>query len=385
MMTQSKIYHLGTGKTDLDKSLYKVSRILRLDIRTNSPPLGKTRSNAGDKLLTRVFQDLIKKELGAKQAPFLNVRRIFNIADINSMNESNAIILGGGGLFLCDTFSNIVSDWQWGISPSLLNKIEVPLIVHSVGYNRFRNQRGFTTQFDKSVSALLEKSALFSMRHQGDIEKLKKHVPKQLHKKINMVYCPTLTFNNKYPKLSNTYSGNNMGFLFAGDRLGCRHKDPIGYLRTIKEFKIYVEAQGIQSILIMHDCSDKWVLKYIDFDQVIDLSVKTPEEILQTYSSFDYVISDRGHSQMIPFSVGCKIITPISHDKLKFFLEDIKMPQLGVEESDPNLLQKLKEILNGLQDTAAYQKSQNLAMNKIISNEDAFISKIKKLVGVSNR
>ena len=55
----------------------------------------------------------------------------------------------------------------------------------------------------------------------------------------------------------------------------------------------------------------------------------------------DTVVCDRGHAQMIPFSLGCKILTPISHNKLKWFLDDIQLNEFGIEENDSELGDKL--------------------------------------------
>ena len=39
----------------------------------------------------------------------------------------------------------------------------------------------------------------------------------------------------------------------------------------------------------------------------------------------------RGHSQMIPFGLRKNILSIVSHDKLKWFLEDIDHPEWGVD------------------------------------------------------
>ena len=40
-------------------------------------------------------------------------------------------------------------------------------------------------------------------------------------------------------------------------------------------------------------------------------------------------------------SLGSKIISPISHDKLRWFLEDMGIEEYGIEENDTQLSQKL--------------------------------------------
>ena len=75
----------------------------------------------------------------------MNCRKIFSVEDIDLINQADILFLSGGGLFLYDTFPNDVSDWQWGISEELLDKIKIPIIVYSIGYNKFRKQKQLKT------------------------------------------------------------------------------------------------------------------------------------------------------------------------------------------------------------------------------------------------
>ena len=59
----------------------------------------------------------------------------------------------------------------------------------------------------------------------------------------------------------------------------------------------------------------------------------------------DLVIGMRGHSQMIPFGVGCKILTLGTHNKMKYFLDDISSPDLLIDlnENFTNLSDHISE------------------------------------------
>ena len=78
---------------------------------------------------------------------------------ISTINESaDAVIVGGGGLFLGDTNPNARSGWQWNISRELLSRLEKPLIVFAVGNNRFIGQPEFADPFRDHVTLTVEKS-----------------------------------------------------------------------------------------------------------------------------------------------------------------------------------------------------------------------------------
>ena len=71
----------------------------------------------------------------------------------------------------------------------------------------------------------------------------------------------------------------------------------------------------------------------------ISLNGDFPGKVLDFYNNMDVVIGMRGHAQMIPFGLNCGIITLGSHDKMKWFLEDIDALDLYIDiNKDPELL-----------------------------------------------
>ena len=54
----------------------------------------------------------------------------------------------------------------------------------------------------------------------------------------------------------------------------------------------------------------------------------------------------RGHSQMIPFGLCKNIISIISHDKMKYFLEDNNLVDYGVDLDEPEVFENLKKTFN---------------------------------------
>ncbi len=303
------------------------------------PGNGMGKGNAGDTAIGVAFENLFQKEFPSYEIEFMNCRKIFTMNDIDKINQADILFLSGGGLFLYDTFPNEVSDWQWGISEELLDKIKIPIVVYSIGYNKFRNQREFNHLFDKTVNKLVEKSILFSMRNSGSCNAVKKHVNQIHHKKIQLNFCPTLRLNEKY-QFKNQHLQNNIGFVFGGDRLSLRHPNMKQFFKQMNIFVDYLKNNNVETILVNH-LKDTWITKHIQFDRTIDLFEKDSRYIYQKYSEIDTVVADRGHGQMIPLAAGCKILTPISHDKLSWFLNDVNLSRFGIEEGDPKLGEKL--------------------------------------------
>jgi len=346
---------------------------------------GVHRGNAGDTALGSAFEYLFEKEFPDSKITFMQCRKIFTKEDIDLINKSDLLLVAGGGLFLYDSidprtnqiFKNDVSDWMWGISVDLLDKIKIPIVVYAVGYNKFRGQREFRKCFDETVSKLIEKSVFFSMRNSGSVNALKKHVDKSLHDKIKLNFCPTLVLNEKYCFKPQSY-GKRVGFVFGGDRLPLRHENLEQFVLHIQRFVEYLKEKKYETILINH-LHDYWIQKYIQFDKTIELFGKPSKDIYKTYSKIDFVVGDRGHSQMIPFACGCKIISIISHDKLKWFLDDIDLKEFGIEENDIDLSNKLIQKFEKL-NTLDWKPIQTQGMEIIYKVNKNNLTKIKNLL-----
>jgi hypothetical protein len=56
-----------------------------------------------------------------------------------------------------------------------------------------------------------------------------------------------------------------------------------------------------------------------------------PNKVYDFYNNMEVIFGMRGHAQMIPFGLNGKIISLVSHDKLRYFLEDIHAPEWGVD------------------------------------------------------
>ena len=67
---------------------------------------------------------------------------------------------------------------------------------------------------------------------------------------------------------------------------------------------------------------------------VVNLTNEFPDKIIEIYKTVQCVIGMRGHAQMIPFGVGCRIITLGTHNKMRWFLEDVDMEKDYIDLSE---------------------------------------------------
>lgn len=267
-----------------------------------------------------------------EQTPYrwkiVNVRQPVTESLISLVNETSGIILGGGGLFLPDANKNEISGWQWAISKEQLSQIKVPLIVYAVGYNYFRGQEP-EPLFCDSIKTLVERADFVGLRNRGSINAVSSILGNDGAEKIDYQPCSTTCIRKLYSNiLPSKKKTGKIAMNIAFDREKLRfgnNKDLI--MTQLAETAKEIHKRGYQIVYIMHCKGDSQFIPYlnrvgVDY-KLIDLAWKNPLECIRIYNEIDVVLGMRGHSQMIPFGVNSHIISLGSHDKMKWFLEDI--------------------------------------------------------------
>lgn len=344
-------------------------------------------NNAGDTVLYIEVENLINK-FARKKTGFLKSdihQTIYDQNKIRKINKkANAIIVGGGGLFLKDTNPNNISGWQWNIDIQSINNIEIPLVLFAVGYNRFRNQDDFDPVFFENLNALCKKSIFIGLRNHGSLNAIKSVVDEEYHDRLFFQPCPTTVLNHIYPNHIATKPGKQrISINLAFDRKDLRFNSNFdNIINEIFDYKERMERNDCEILFVGHCGIDKEILQYGKDIKFIDLTTKTPAYIKNYYRKSSITIGMRGHAQMIPFGLGMPVLSLISHEKLKFFLDDIDHPEWGVEISEPGLSQvlynKSMHILENWEEIASeIQESQEHLVDVTRRNIEYIQSRIR--------
>jgi hypothetical protein len=272
---------------------------------------------------------------------------------------SDGVVIGGGGLFLRDTNANSNSGWQWNCPIHQLERITTPIVLFAVGYNRFRNQPDFDPIFAQHLEVLARKSIYIALRNTGSIRAIKNYLPEEIHRKLRFQPCMTTICRKIYPEIDDIKNNTNGEFRLAVNaafdrpamRFGKNEAKILGDLAV----SIKAASRDAKVELVEHLSDDGHIAPFlrsagIKFDRV-SLMGATPERILNYYSSVNLVIGMRGHAQMIPFGCGTPIVSIVSHDKMRWFLEDIERPEWGIEVADPEIREKLPTLVSKIRNT----------------------------------
>jgi polysaccharide pyruvyl transferase WcaK-like protein len=308
--------------------------------------------NAGDTLLPVVLRDLFEKTIVVKNWYHIHVHKVVTNKLVKKINKRTILLIGGGGLFLKDTNKNNISGWQWSCSIEQLNKIEIPIIMFAVGYNRFRGQEDFDEIFTKHLNVFVRKAVFIGIRNTGSINKLKTYLEtNELKQKLQFQPCMTTLIAKIYE--------HKIHFLFKEDFIAVNCAFDRQNLRLLSEELLYSISRVIKELskitkikYYAHMSDDNKMLTYFD---ELDIQYKLIElhgikQIIQEYKKPRLVIGMRGHAQMIPFGCLTPILSIISHDKMNWFLEDIGHPEWGVDvlqqNFESNLLEKAIYLYN---------------------------------------
>lgn len=315
-----------------------------------------TDGNAGDTLLPRTVRDAVDDET-VNHWTGIHAHRVVNKRLQHEINQLDGLLIGGGGLFLRDTNPNNLSGWQWSCSVDALRRIEIPIALFAVGYNRFRNQPDFKPVFRKHLELLASKSVYIGLRNSGSIKAIKSYLPAELHDKIRYQPCPTTLCKTLYPEFCRTDGEQekplialNCAFDRIELRLGKRTDHILSELAQVAR----TLSETCRIAYYAHAKSDHQMLPYLEKAEVPytleNLFHIHPQEVVKAYAKPALVLGMRGHAQMIPFGCGTPILSLVSHDKIQWFLDDIERPEWSVEMSTRNFKDHLLVSARGILD-----------------------------------
>ena len=117
--------------------------------------------------------------------------------------------------------------------------------------------------------------------------------------------------------------------------------------------------------------------------KVIILTESNANEIMEYYSKIDLAVGMRGHAQLIPFGFNKKIISIISHNKMQYFLDDIKL-NLGADVESSSFLNDLISKFNEVNYSTSISGELMQAQNDIWEKTNGNFEYLRKQMNLKN-
>lgn len=299
---------------------------------------------------------------------------------IELINTTGSMLLvGGGGLVMKGDGFNTRSGWQFNVSLSDLNKIKVPLVVYSIGYNHFPNDKvELSSDTWKHLKATQSKAEMFSVRNWGTSRVLVQHGLNEMP----VISDPAITLQNRgVSPFDFDDDSFYIGVNWAGDRAQLRHKEDTKKLIGILCLKLEELLNTIPKaklLFIPHMAYDfgpflyfQGILGKKNISNLADLCPHLyPESMArvplfaEVYKRMNLVIGMRGHSLIIPYGQGTPVIAFGNHNKVKFFADDVYCEHLGHQCSGFNSM-----VRTTLSKNAREKHASHLTHLKHISSE----------------
>lgn len=340
-----------------------------------------TPHNSGDALQTILVRDILKHHKLNIDWNLKHVHMEVNDVDVQKFNNKDAIVIGSGGLIL-PAFEN-VSGWQWNCNISQIQKINTPLIGFALGYNLFRGHNITTELFLNNINTTISKSIFWGMRNRGSVNSMKEIVNDTNKEKIVFQPCITTIISKIYPQLVEQVQKKNVIALnCAFDREEMRFGNRKDEILNNIAFAMKELSEDYEIHYFANSKSDEIMIPYLKANNVNFKAIKlydvSAEKIITYYSYPKLVLGMRGHAQLIPFGCNTPILSLISHDKLRWFLNDIDAVEWGVEVKEDNLKDTIVEKSKTIIESEATAKKILAEKEKLYIITKANITSILK-------
>ena len=323
----------------------------------------KTYGNYGDTLLFEAVKQSFNGFAGGEAFEIYDSRPLrdpVGPALVNYINDNfDAVVVGGGGLFLRDTNPNQRSGWQWNISVDQLKRLKKPLILFSVGNNRFIDQADFAPPFHEHVNLTMEKSVFFGLRNTGSVETIKPYIAEANRDRVEYQPCPTTISSYLFPDLAKAEvdPARRLGLeMIVGKRQRAAGFVAESIYGDVINVVKRLQGEGWQIDSVPHARADMHFVEQAAREHLRMREVKLFGDRdglyrgVEYFADLPYFLGTRGHAQMVPFGMGSIPVSLLVHHKTGYFARDLGHPEWAVDPRKDDFADRLYAVLREVEE-----------------------------------
>ncbi|MBR5167229.1 MAG: polysaccharide pyruvyl transferase family protein [Salinivirgaceae bacterium] len=336
--------------------------------------------NIGDYFLAIGVKNLLRKYFPVDYIADTNLQgQYFNEYYINEVinKKYDLLVIGGGGIIHGYHWPN---GWFWLCEKELIKTIQIPFIVYGIGDNYWENE----ALLPKTVSHLQETikyATSFSVRNDGSKERLEPQLGMDICEVPDPGFFVWQNYQSCYEYRD--YSSKVIVQL-ANDKAFVRFGDAESNL--VDSIADVVNNLPEEVIFLPHVYDDislysKIVKKLNRKVEIFNFGGNAFDNIrafLCQYAQAKYVISMRGHSQIIPFAHNIPVICLSNHPKHSGLMNKMEMSDFVVdvnnELSSKLILDKIRYTVNNYDTIISRLKQQNRNFENYM---DVFFEELK--------
>jgi polysaccharide pyruvyl transferase WcaK-like protein len=337
----------------------------------------KTYGNYGDTLLFEAVKQTFNGFAGGEAFEIYDSRPLRDPVGpslVNYINDNfDAVVVGGGGLFLRDTNANKRSGWQWNISLEQLRRLKTPLVIFSVGNNRFIDQADFAPPFSEHVNLTMEKSVFFGLRNTGSVETIKPYIDEANRDRVEYQPCPTTISSYLFPDLvkPEVDPERRLGLeMIVGRRQKAAGFDAEAIYRDVIEVVKRLQGEGWKIDSVPHARADMHFVEQAAKEHLRMREVKLFGDRdglykgVEYFADLPYFLGTRGHAQMVPFGMGSIPVSLLVHHKTGYFARDLGHPEWAVDPREEDFAGRLYDVMHDVEDRRTELRTELAAVRE---------------------
>lgn len=343
--------------------------------------------NIGDYALGIGLKNLLRHNINIDYIGNTNLQgREFDKYYINEVvnKKYDLLVIGGGGIIHGAHWPN---GWFWLIDKDLIKTIKIPFIVYGVGYNYWTEEGGIPQRGIEHLLETYKFAKHFSVRNDGSFDRLKD----QIGFSPDVVPDPGfhVNLNTKFQRLINEpyiivqLANDKSDIRFNGiENKNSFVRKMNSLLRNLSQkYKIvfsphvYDDIELSQEIAKGIQNSEIWDFGYHAFDHV--------ESAIAYYEFAEFVISMRGHGQIIPIAFNTPVISLENHPKHRGLMENLNLLDYNININESNFDINLNEVIRNIEVNRVLLINKLKEINSNLKNnsEIAWSNIIKQLNG----
>lgn len=294
--------------------------------------------NIGDYALGIGVKNLLRNFLPIDFICETNLQgRYFNEYYINEVvnKKYDLLVIGGGGIIHGSHWPN---GWFWLIDKNLIKSIKIPFIIYGVGDNYFIDE----CIPEKAIEHLQEtfKYALsFSVRNDGSLERVINDIgiyPKEVPDPgffvgLNTEYSRPIEGEYVIIQVANDKIEHRFGSKLNHEQFVLAMKNITRYLAS--SYKVLFAPHVYEDVALSQD-----IMQGIENCCIWDfgsLAFDHSDKAVSYYKYADFVLSMRGHGQILPISFNVPTIALCNHPKHKGLMDKLSLTEWAVTIDNP--------------------------------------------------
>lgn len=340
--------------------------------------------NIGDYFLSMGVKNLLRKYFPVDFIADTNIQgQYFTEYYINEVvnKKYDLLVIGGGGLIHGYHWPN---GWFWLCDKDLIKTIKIPFIVYGVGNNYWENQ-DLLPKTIEHLNETIDYAVSFSVRNDGSKERLQK----QLNKSIDEVPDPGFFVweNFDSDRGSSLTEKNKVIIQLANDKPSERFGDSENLIE--KAIADVVNKIPEDVLFMPHVFEDIAMYKQIlprlhRKAEIFDFGKNAFDHIhsfLNEYDKAKYVISMRGHSQIIPIARNIPVICLSNHPKHSGLMKKLGMDDFVIDVNNKITGGKILDLIGKIN----HEKDYLINLEKKLNSEfhkytDNYFYKLKEKI-----